>query len=81
MPEGLEDVDQVQVNVWICNGQILRLVLNPFTPTRIPYAVVPYEVNPYSMFGIGVAENMEDTQLLMNGFMRMAVETPPCLAT
>jgi hypothetical protein len=74
MPEGLEDVDQVQVNVWICNGQILRLVLNPFTPTRIPYAVVPYEVNPYSMFGIGVAENMEDTQLLMNGFMRMAVD-------
>lgn len=74
MPEGLEDADQVQVNVWICNGQILRLVLNPFTPTRIPYAVVPYEVNPYSMFGIGVAENMEDTQLLMNGFMRMAVD-------
>ncbi len=27
--------------------------------------------NPYSFFGIGVAENMEDTQLMMNGFMRM----------
>ena len=74
LPEGMEDRDQVQVNVWTCNGQILRLVLNPFTPTRIPYAVVPYELNPYSIFGIGVAENMEDTQLLMNGFMRMAVD-------
>lgn len=73
-PEGMEDLDQVQVNVWVCNGQILRLVINPFTPTRVPYSVVPYEVNPYSMFGIGVAENMEDTQLLMNGFMRMAVD-------
>lgn len=74
LPDGLSDLDQVQVNVWICNGQILRLVINPFTPTRIPYSAVPYELNPYGFFGIGVAENMEDTQLLMNGFMRMAVD-------
>ena len=74
IPAELEDRDQLQVNIWVCNGQILRLVLNPFTPTRIPYAAVPYELNPYSFFGIGVAENMEDTQLLMNGFMRMAVD-------
>lgn len=74
MPEEFNDRDEVQVNVWVCNGQILRLVINPFTPTRIPYSAVPYELNPYSFFGIGVAENMEDTQLLMNGFMRMAVD-------
>ena len=74
IPSELEDRDQFQINAWICNGQILRLVLNPFTPTRIPYCAVPYEANPYSFFGIGVAENMSDTQLLMNGFMRMAVD-------
>lgn len=74
VPDQFEDMDEVQVNVWMCNGQILRLVLNPFTPARIPYYLAPYELNPYSMFGIGVAENMEDTQLLMNGFMRMAVD-------
>ena len=74
IPEEFEDRDEVQINAWVCNGQILRLVMNPFTPTRIPYAAVPYELNPYSFFGIGVAENMEDTQLLMNGFMRMAVD-------
>ena len=74
LPKGLKDKDEVQVNCWICNGQILRLVLNPFTPARIPFQAVPYEINPYSFFGIGVAENMEDTQLLMNGFMRMAVD-------
>ena len=72
LPDGLDD--QVQVNAWISNGQILRLVLNPFTPKRIPFHAVPYENNPYSFFGIGVAENMQDTQLLMNGFMRMAVD-------
>jgi len=72
LPEGAED--QVQINAWICNGQIIRLVLNPFTPKRIPYQATPYELNPYSFFGIGVAENMSDTQLLMNGFMRLAVD-------
>lgn len=74
VPDELSGFEELQANIWFCNGQLLRLVLNPFKPTRIPYYVVPYELNPYSIFGIGVAENMEDTQLLMNGFMRMAVD-------
>ena len=45
LPEALADRDEVQVNVWICNGQILRLVINPFTPTRIPYSAVPYQTS------------------------------------
>jgi hypothetical protein len=64
----------ISANIWTCNNQILRFVINPFQPARIPYYAAPYEMNPYSFFGIGVAENMEDTQLLMNGFMRMAVD-------
>lgn len=74
VPISLKEMDEFQVNVWICNDQILRLVLNPYTPNVIPYYATPYEVNPYSFFGIGVAENMDDTQELMNGFMRMAVD-------
>lgn len=74
LPSELEDFDQVQINAWICDNEILRVVLNPFTPARIPYYACPYELNPYSFFGVGVAENMEDTQLLMNGFMRLAVD-------
>jgi hypothetical protein len=50
------------------------MVLNPFKPAMIPYVAAPYELNPYSFFGIGIAENMDDTQTLMNGFMRMAVD-------
>ena len=65
---------QVSVNIWVCNGRVLRLVMNPFTPTLIPFYCVPYEINPYSMWGVGVADNMDDTQTLMNGFMRMAVD-------
>lgn len=74
IPKELDDIDEFQVNIWICNDQILRLVFNPFTPAYIPYYATPYEMNPYSFFGIGVAENMADTQMLMNGFMRMAVD-------
>ena len=74
IPAELGAADELQANVWYCNGRILRMVLNPFKPARIPYYAVPYELNPYSLFGIGVAENMDDTQTLMNGFMRMAVD-------
>ena len=74
IPKSLKNLDELQINAWVCNGQVLRLVLNPFTPARIPFMAVPYELNPYSFFGIGVAENMSDTQLLMNGFYRMAVD-------
>ena len=74
IPTELKDAEQLSVNIWICNGQVLRLVMNPFTPAYIPYFAAPYEMNPYSIFGVGIAENMDDTQTLMNGFMRMAVD-------
>jgi hypothetical protein len=74
IPKELQDFDELQANVWVCNDKLIRMVLNPFKPAKIPYAAAPYELNPYSFFGIGIAENMEDTQTLMNGFMRMAVD-------
>lgn len=74
IPPELAEAGELQANVWFCNNKIIRLVLNPFKPASIPYYAVPYELNPYSIFGIGIAENMDDTQTLMNGFMRMAVD-------
>ena len=74
IPKDLKDLDELQANVWVCNGRLIRVVLNPFKPARIPYVAAPYELNPYSFFGVGIAENMDDTQTLMNGFMRMAVD-------
>ena len=74
IPDELKDFDELQANVWICNDKLIRMVLNPFKPAKIPYHAAPYELNPYSFFGVGIAENMDDTQTLMNGFMRMAVD-------
>jgi hypothetical protein len=74
IPADMKDLDEVSANIWVVNGKVVRCVLNPFKPARIPYYAVPYEHNPYSFFGVGIAENMDDTQTLMNGFMRMAVD-------
>ena len=74
IPEDIDDLDEVQINAWVCNGQLLRSVVNPFTPFRVPYQAFPYERNPYSFFGIGVAENMDDSQQIMNGHARMAID-------
>jgi len=74
IPKELENFEELQANIWVCNGKLLRAVLNPFKPAKIPYHASPYELNPYSFFGVGLAENMDDTQTLMNGFMRMAVD-------
>ena len=74
IPKELRDLPEVNCNIWCCNGEVLRMVLNPFKPARIPYYAVPFEHNPYSFFGVGIAENMDDTQTLMNGFMRMAID-------
>jgi hypothetical protein len=74
IPTEFKDLVEISCNIWICNGEVLRMVLNPFKPARIPYYATPYEHNPYSFFGVGIAENMDDTQTLMNGFMRMAID-------
>jgi hypothetical protein len=70
----IDDLDEVQVNVWLCNHEILRCVINPFTPAYIPYHSCPYEEHEYQMWGIGVAENMEDSQDIMNAFARLAID-------
>lgn len=67
-------LDILQVNVWQSGGEILRCILNPFEPQVIPYQVVPYEEHLYQIWGIGVAENMKDSQSLMNGHVRMAID-------
>lgn len=74
IPSEYKDLDELNCNIWVCNGEVIRFVLNPFKPSRIPYYATPFEHNPYSFFGVGIAENMDDTQTLMNGFMRMAID-------
>ena len=74
VPEGMDDEKELQINAWVTENRVLRMVVNPFKPYRIPYNAFPYEKNPYSFFGIGVPENMNDAQQIMNGHARMAID-------
>jgi len=74
LDDSIDDLDEVQINAWICGTKLLRAVVNPFTPYRIPYHAFPYERNPYNFYGIGIAENMDDSQQIMNGHARMAID-------
>ena len=72
--EDISDDAEVQVNIWTHRGKLLRIVENPFKPFRVPYQSFVYEKNPYTFFGIGVPENMDDAQQIMNGHARMAID-------
>jgi hypothetical protein len=67
-------VEFAQVQMWVCGNELLKLVLNPFVPARIPYYMTPYEENLYVPWGTGIPENMEDTQEVMNSHMRMGID-------
>ena len=47
IPEELQEVDELQANVWICNNKLIRMVMNPFKPAKIPYMAAPYELNEW----------------------------------
>ena len=68
------DSTVISVNAWICGNKVIRIVENPFTPKRLPYMVCPYELNPYQFFGVGIPENMQDSQQVMNGHARKAID-------
>jgi hypothetical protein len=74
IPEEYEDFDVLQASIYVVNGHVIKAVVNPYRPTEMNFHAFRYEENPYSFFGVGLAENMADTQLLMNGFMRLGVD-------
>lgn len=74
LPELDGDSEDFVVNIWVCNGKVIRATAANYEAFKIPFYRVPYELNPYSFWGIGVAENMKDSQELTNGFWRMAID-------
>jgi len=74
LPDSIGNLDEIQINAWICGNRLLRAAVNPFKPVRMPFQSACYEHNPYSFFGIGVPENMEDSQQIINAHSRMAID-------
>jgi len=74
LPVDEATTDQIQVNCWVCGEDILRIITNPFLPQRLPYFLFNYEIDPYNIYGTGVPEAMQDSQSMMNGFARLAID-------
>jgi hypothetical protein len=68
------NLHHVMVNAWVCKNAVLKVTLNPLVPQKFPYHVSQFEKHTNQVWGIGVAENMDDVQDLMNGHMRMAID-------
>jgi hypothetical protein len=64
--------DIISVNIWTVNGMAIKAVINPFIPERIPYYFARYEIQPYQLWGVGIPENMEDAQGMINAHTRAA---------
>ena len=72
LPDTVDDLDEVQINALV---DIIYYELSLIhLPSKLPYHAFPNEKNPYSFFGIGVPENMVDSQQIMNGHARMAID-------
>ncbi len=63
-----------QANVWLCNSRVIKAMLNPLEPNRIPYQIVPYERGLHSFWGVGVPAMMRDSQKVINAAARMLID-------
>ncbi len=67
-----KESDNIQINAFVCNGRLLKAVLNPFVPAKIPYHLASYNRDPYSLWGTGIPFNNRDTQQIVNAHWRAA---------
>lgn len=74
LPEGSEEDDDYDANIWICAGKVIRATLNPIPDGRIPYNCFPYERNPHQFWGTGVPRMMRDSQSTMNAATRIFID-------
>lgn len=65
---------EYQANVWFCGNRAVRTQLNPLMPERIPYQIFQYERVPFSIWGVGVGEQMTDSQAVINAAVRTTLD-------
>jgi len=72
--EADEVTRELQANVWICGGRVIKAQLNPYKRELLPYQIVPYERIPHQFWGVGVARMMRDSQVTMNTAVRVFLD-------
>ena len=70
-----EDYDYVNMNIWYCAGRIIKAIKVPFKGSKLPYFVVPQEIAPGQLYGLGVPYKMRHSQTLLNSSIRLYIDT------
>ena len=63
--------DDYSACVWLCDGKVLKVMLNPIAGYKMPYHIFPYERSPHQFWGTGVPRMMRDSQGTMNTATRI----------
>jgi len=58
--------------VLAADGVIIKAALNPLN--RRPFYVCPYKKKPHTIYGIGIAESMRDSQKMVNSGARLYID-------
>lgn len=67
--------DEYYGEVWVCQGQVIRLELEDLEASFcVPYYVCSWEKDPGSVFGFGVPLMMEDAQRVANEAWHMILD-------
>jgi len=69
-----EDFDVVNMNIWYCRGRIIKAIKVPYKGTKLPYFVVPQEVAPGQLYGLGIPYKMRHSQALLNSSIRLYID-------
>lgn len=69
-----DDLYQTTGTVWVCEGKVLRVTLNPMDTGDSPYSVYCFQEDDTSVFGIGVPYMMRNAQAAINSAWRMIMD-------
>ncbi len=66
--------EELQVNVWLLGGEVIKAVLNPTPKQEQPYHVFYFEKDDSSIFGKGLPRVMRDSQINVCAGTRMMLD-------
>jgi hypothetical protein len=69
-----DHLTEVNGVVWFCDGEVIYAEINPMDTGDLPYSVFNWEQDDSSIFGYGLPYLLRNSQSVINGAWRMAMD-------
>ena len=69
-----DHLSEVNGVVWFCDGEVIYAEINPMDTGELPYSVFNWEQDDSSVFGYGLPYLLRNSQSVINGAWRMAMD-------